>query len=784
MMTDLRASAPASRPSMRGGWPPLANGLALLVAFGLLACQSQNDGAVGATGTGRPQAAFFEDRTQGAPGVEVQFTDGSTGDVTDYVWDFGAAGTRNDRNPRVRFDAPGVYSVSLTVRGPGGANTLRKEALIAVDAPAQAGLDCLPAEGFAPLTVACSDASTGATTVGWNFGDGVTSSKRNPVHVYATAGSFTVTQRAASAGGTDVATTGILVHPLAIGASPGSGSALAPATVLLTAEVGGLAGMALWTIDGQLAGTGASVAWVFRQPGTHRVELVYGLLGSGIVGTTAIDYVVGYSPATADFAPTPAEGTGPMTVQLADRSSGAITRWDWDFGDGSGCTWPAPAPAGAAPLCNAAGPTHVYDAIGSYDVRLTVTGPAAVAGGPAVTSTKTTPDAVRVLLLDASFEAQTANGAIGGAWTALRPPDELEPATHRSLSTASGGGEAGMPTDGSKWAVLDGLGTRGTTPVDSIQNGIEQVFLRPVSNTVVELDYALLFAEPPAGSVMDAVTATITEVATGTTIEIPSARTDVSSAYQGTSTRYPTRDGSTMRVTPTFTAALDLAQAFPSSTPDSLFRLTIRVANAVNAFRSPRAYVDHVRFTAPTDVPQTAGFFVESDPIVAGRDIVFTDESCLDPQASGCEAPTSWRWDFGTSRLATPPASSGSRAPSPTYRFPEPGVYDVALRVARADRASTATLTLTVLAGPEAAFEVVDAAPHVAPASLHFEDRSTSDPSDPIVARSWDFGGWGTSTAANPGPVVIGQVGDWTIRLEVTTASGQTSVAEAVITVE
>ena len=77
-----------------------------------------------------------------------------------------------------------------------------------------------------------------------------------------------------------------------------------------------------------------------------------------------------------------------------------------------------------------------------------------------------------------------------------------------------------------------------------------------------------IFAEPPAGSVMDAVTATVSDGQT--TVEIPSARTDVASAYHGVSTRYPTRDGSAMRVTPTFTAALDLAQAFPSSTSDTL----------------------------------------------------------------------------------------------------------------------------------------------------------------------------------------------------------------------
>lgn len=762
---------------------PIVALVAGALALGLSACQSKNDLEPSAASKGRPAAAFTQDRTSGVPGLEVQFTDGSSGEITDWAWDFGAAGTRSEPSPRVRFDDPGVYTVALTVTGPGGSSTLTKTALIEVDEPATAGFDCLPTAGFAPLTVACTDASVGATRYAWDFGDGGTSTAASPIHVFEDPGQFTITQTASSAGGSDTATTTVDVYPISIGVSPASGTLGAPATVTLRAEVGTLPGIAIWSVDGQVVGSSKTEIYTFLTPGTHRVSLVFGDTSSGLVGQAEIDYVVGYGPATADFEPTPAEGPGPMTVAFQDLSSGAVTRWDWSFGDGSRCTWPAPSTPGAVPTCNAASPTHLYAEIGSYDVSLTVTGPGAVSGAPGVASTKTTVGAVRVLILDASFEAQTVNGQIGGAWTHLRPQDELVAASHRALSQSSGGADLGMPSDGSKWAVLDGLGTSGATPVESIENGIEQDFLRPVSNTVLELDYALLFAEPPAGSIRDAVTATVTDLDHGVTIEIPSARTAVGTAYQGTSTRFPTRDGSAMRVTPTFTAALDLAQAFPSSTPDSRFKLTIRVANAVNEFRSPRAYVDDIRFVAPA-APQTAAFAAPGNPIVAGRDVVFTDESCLSPGTTGCLAPTSWRWDFGTSRLATPPPSSGSSAHSPTYRFPAPGVYDVRLRVARADQESEAQLTLTVVGGPVAAIQVVEAAPYTAPATLHFQDASSFDPGDPIVAWSWDFGGFGTSTLANPGPVTIGQAGTWVIRLRITTQSGQTSLAESTLTVE
>ena len=729
----------------------ISRGLVLATSLALLACQfacqSENDMSPNAAANGSPSASFAEDRTAGAPGVEVQFTDTSRGEISDYVWDFGAAGTRTERNPRVRFDDPGAYTVVLTVSGPGGESTLTKTALIEVDEPASAGLDCQPRRGFVPLTALCTDSSTGATALDWNFGDAAASTERNPAHTFSTAGQYTVSQTAQSAGGFETDTLTIDVFPLSIGTSPATGTA--PVTVTLTANVGGLPGILIWTVDGQLIGSSRIEEYTFRQPGTYRIGFVFGETGTGMVGMTEIDYVVGYGPATADFEPTPAEGSGPMTVSFEDRSTGAITRRHWNFGDGSQCIYPAPAIPGSVPACNAASPTHVYAEIGSYDVALSVTGPAALPGGPAVVSTRTRLDAVRVLILDASFEAQTPNGPIAGAWRQLRPANELVPATHLSLSRTTGVGEAGMPSDGNKWAVLDGLGTNGATAVQNVENGITQEFLRPVTNTVLEFDYALLFAEPPASSVMDAVTATLSDGAT--TVEIPSARSDVSSAYAGVSTRYPTRDGSAMRVTQTFTASIDVAAAFPGSTPDSRFRLTIRIGNTVNEFRSPRAYVDHIRFVAPAG-PQTAQFVVGADPIVAGEDVVFGDESCLDPGVRGCEVPTSWRWDFGTSRLPTPPASSGSRDQHPTYRFPAPGVYDVTLRVARADRDLGGDPVGHGRRGPVAAFETLETAPFTAPATLHFQDRSSFDPGDPIVAWSWDFGGWGVSSSQDPAP--------------------------------
>jgi PKD repeat protein len=62
-------------------------------------------------------------------------------------------------------------------------------------------------DGTAPLTVAFTDNSTGApTSWTWTFGDGGTSTARNPSHVYTAAGTYSVTLTATNALGSDTIT--------------------------------------------------------------------------------------------------------------------------------------------------------------------------------------------------------------------------------------------------------------------------------------------------------------------------------------------------------------------------------------------------------------------------------------------------------------------------------------------------------------------------------------------------------------------------------------------------
>lgn len=73
--------------------------------------------------------------------------------------------------------------------------------------PPTAGFSGTPLSGQGPLSVTFTDSSANnPTSWSWTFGDGGTSTLQNPVHIYQTAGSFTVSLTASNAGGQSTAT--------------------------------------------------------------------------------------------------------------------------------------------------------------------------------------------------------------------------------------------------------------------------------------------------------------------------------------------------------------------------------------------------------------------------------------------------------------------------------------------------------------------------------------------------------------------------------------------------
>ena len=70
-----------------------------------------------------PTAAFSAAPTEGIMPLTVDFTDGSTGDIDSWEWDFDDGHTSTQQDPSNEYPDPGVYTVSLTVTGPYSSDT-------------------------------------------------------------------------------------------------------------------------------------------------------------------------------------------------------------------------------------------------------------------------------------------------------------------------------------------------------------------------------------------------------------------------------------------------------------------------------------------------------------------------------------------------------------------------------------------------------------------------------------------------------------------------------------
>ncbi len=306
----------------------------------------------------KPDANFSASSTTGYAPFSVSFSDTSIGEITSWAWTFGDGGSSTDKNPTHTYTAPGTYTVTLSVYGPGGSDVETKTNHITIY---KTDFSATPVTGIGTLTTAFTDLSTGSPTAWeWDFGDGTpTVTEKNPTHPYATNGVYTVTLKVWNSNGTGqvTKTNYISVAPDAnFNASATVGRT--PLTVNFTdASVGTVTSYA-WNFGDGSTSTDQNPSHVYTTAGTYTVTLTASGPGGSNVETKT-SYITVYK---TDFSATPLTGTGTLTTTFTDLSTGSPTSWDWDFGDGT-------------TLSGVKNPTHTYSSGGPYTVTLTVGGP-------------------------------------------------------------------------------------------------------------------------------------------------------------------------------------------------------------------------------------------------------------------------------------------------------------------------------------------------------------------------------------------------------------------------
>ncbi len=312
-----------------------------------------------------PAANFTSNTNYGCVPQLVNFQDTSTGTIASWSWTFGDGGSSTAQNPGYTYNVPGIYSVSLTVTGPLGSNTLTINNMITIDQIPAVDFSAIPVSGEFPLTVTFTDLSTNSPQIWlWDFGDGVQSSQQNPVHTYLMPGLFTVNLTAGNNCGNNVMNKPAFIDvvppppPLA-GFTVSDTLGCLPLDIQFTDTSTGAIGQWNWDFgDGEMSNE-QNPMHTYGLPGDFTVTLTVDGPGGTDVLTKNGLITVNDLP-IANFSMSDTTGLAPLSIDFTDLS-GLADSWAWDFGGD-----------GTSTLEN---PSHTFTTAGTYPVQLIVLSP-------------------------------------------------------------------------------------------------------------------------------------------------------------------------------------------------------------------------------------------------------------------------------------------------------------------------------------------------------------------------------------------------------------------------
>ena len=156
------------------------------VSLNILGTDGSTDSHSEQVAVSAPAQANF---TSSVDGLNVQFTNQSSGNIVLYAWDFGDTATSNEQSPLHTYATGGTYTVTLTVTGSDSSTASHTEQ-VTVAMPLHADFTTT-VDG---LNAQFTNQSTGDIALySWDFGDGATTNEQSPLHTYAAGSTYTVT---------------------------------------------------------------------------------------------------------------------------------------------------------------------------------------------------------------------------------------------------------------------------------------------------------------------------------------------------------------------------------------------------------------------------------------------------------------------------------------------------------------------------------------------------------------------------------------------------------------
>lgn len=303
------------------------------------------------------QASFTYGPKFPTVGQPVQFTDVSTGNPTSWKWDFGDGFTSKAHNPHHIFSSSGFQKITLVVATHTGSKTSTKT--IAVMPEAAASFVFSPPTPGPGQTVQFSDTTPGNPTFWqWDFGDGSTSTVKNPRYAYMKASTYTVTLISSDGSESKRVSKTLTVSSMSILSSSFNYAPSLPKAgqpVQFTDTSAGSPSSWQWNFGDGTTSTSENPSHAYAAAGAKTVTLT---AANGSGSKTATQTIQVEAALTAAFTYSPVSPAIGQAVQFTDTSAGSPSSWLWDFNDGS--------------KSSDRNPSHSFSNSGPYNVALVV----------------------------------------------------------------------------------------------------------------------------------------------------------------------------------------------------------------------------------------------------------------------------------------------------------------------------------------------------------------------------------------------------------------------------
>ena len=299
--------------------------------------------------------------TSACAGSLINFQNTSTSSVVSVEWNFGDGTTSTEVNPVKIFGVAGNYSVRLVSNFGECKDTVIKTVIVYAKPIASFSESGNNTTCKAPALVNFSASSSSGLIYQWNFGDGSTSTSKNPSHTYLTNGIFDVSLIVTNAGGcsdTLTKTALVKIKPPIIESLKGVPYlGCTPYTANLSAVINSPDAVMswLWYFGDGSTSTLPAPSHVYSTPGTYDLKLIIST-ASGCKDSIIYPAAIRISnKPTANFVAAPLNVCSNEQVQFTNQSTGA-NEWLWIFGDGSFST--------------AENPSHQFGDTGYFTIKL------------------------------------------------------------------------------------------------------------------------------------------------------------------------------------------------------------------------------------------------------------------------------------------------------------------------------------------------------------------------------------------------------------------------------